>query len=151
MGCHQPLTMMTLTRINLGMGSDNKRRRYIVTSSLIGWSHTIMIHALDIKYYTWNYLKAQKHWREHAKLITLYPAAYLLMPGTASCYDIRKHKDDQALISTMYGTGTSMVVNADSCACKEPNSRRVGVLVRCSLVRNLNLAIACLQCWIPST
>ena len=33
-------TICTCTGVILGMGSANERRRYNVTSSLIGWAHT---------------------------------------------------------------------------------------------------------------
>ena len=36
--CHP--TPCQKSKINLGMGSANERRRYNVTSSLIGWAHT---------------------------------------------------------------------------------------------------------------
>ena len=39
--CHRPFENKHYTTgIILGMGSSNKRRRYIVTSSLIDWAHT---------------------------------------------------------------------------------------------------------------
>ena len=49
-----------IMRIILGMGSANERRRYIVTSFLIGWAHTqndpCIMCSLDLTTDTFEYL-----------------------------------------------------------------------------------------------
>ena len=40
-------------RRDLGMGSTNERRRYIVTPSLIGWAHTRMIPESSYRNILW--------------------------------------------------------------------------------------------------
>ena len=52
MGDRAKFCIIMNTHIVLCMRSANERRRYIATSSLIGWAHTQMIHKTVINYRT---------------------------------------------------------------------------------------------------